>query len=285
MLGKKQNKISIAFAVKSNKKIGAGHLERCRALAKKFQQMIECNIRFFPRISLNKISNFDICIVDLLDIKEKQIKQLKKQNKLLIRIDNNRDCIILKKEFEKLAKKTKPILKNPKQIFVCFGGSDANNLTERLIKSLKQINLDKRIKINVILGPLFGKSKKIQNLIKFDKRYVLHKNISNLANLLWQSDLAIISGGTLMYEACLLGIPSIVICQNQEQNREAGFFEKKRAVINLGVYNKLDNKKTGNTILFLLNNLNLRKQMSKTGKKLINPDGAERIVKIVLKTL
>ena len=192
MLSRKQDKIYIAFIVKSNKKIGFGHLMRCKVLLKKFQRMIKCNIKFFSKVYLNKLSNFNIVITDLPDINEKQLKQIKKHNKLLVSIDDGhkikfpsdilinpninpkiknyffkktkyfsgKDYIILREEFEKFAKKTKIILKKSKQIFVCFGGSDAKNLTEKLIRIFKKINLNPLVRINFILGPLFGSTKK-----------------------------------------------------------------------------------------------------------------------------
>lgn len=307
-----KNRISIAFVVKGNKKIGYGHLKRCRALAEKFQQMANCSIKFLSKAPLS--SNFDILITDLLDINEKQLKRLKKKAKLLVSIDDghkvkfpsdilvepsiNPKCrfrkktkylsgknyVILGKEFEKY-NRAKKISKEPKLIFVCFGGSDSNNLTEKIIRILKEIDFEKRIKINTVLGPLFGSSKKVEKLAESNEQYVFLKNVLNSAKILRKADLAIISGGTLMYEACSLGIPAIIICQNQEQNIEAEFCGKKGAIINFGIFNKLDDEKLKNTIFQLLEDLNLRKKLSTDAQRLINPYGTKRIASLILKEL
>ncbi len=308
-----QNEISVAFIVRADEKIGCGHLIRCRTLSKKLQEMRKCEVKFFPKIDLNKISHFEMVITDLPDIKEEQLNQIRKRAKLLVSIDDGhkikfssdilinpninpkikhnfskktkyfsgKNYLILREEFEKFGKKKKMISEKPKQIFVCFGGSDPNNLSEKTARILMGMKLDKKIRIRIIAG----RGEKIKRVISSRRNFILQKNVSNLAEVLWQSDLAIISGGTLMYEACVLGVPSIIICQNQEQFEEADFFSKKEAVINLGVFNKLRSEKLKNKVVKLLESQNLRKRLSANAKRLISFQGAERIAKILLREL
>lgn len=312
---RKRNKIFICFIVKANKKIGSGHLIRCKALAEEFRKIVGCNIKFFSKISLNEISNFDICITDLPNIKKKELEQLKRYSKFLVNIDDGhklkfpsdvlvnpnlnpkvknkfsretkyflgRNCIILRKEFNWYARKKKKISKKVKRIFICFGGSDPDNLTERLIRVLKEINLDKRIRIDIIRGSLFGNPKEIEKLTKDNKEYILHKNIHNLGKILWKADLAIISGGTLLYEACVLGIPSIVICKNQEQDTESRFFFRNKGIINLGIFHNLNKNRTSKVILELISDYQKRKLLSKKAKQLMSPGGSDRVARIILK--
>lgn len=315
MLNKAHTNISVCFILKADKKIGGGHLVRCRVLAEALKKQAGCKVKFFSGASSVKGPGFDICITDSPDINRKDLGRLKKYTKLLVSIDdgNNiyfssdilispnvnpdvrhrfsrstkylsgRDYIILKEGFEKTAHKRRDISKDPRHIFICFGGSDPNNLTERLIKILKDSAADKKIKINLVLGPLFGSAKRVETLIAYDNRYVLRKGVSDLAGILQKCDLAIISGGTLLYEACILGAPAIVISQNKRQDREAGFFAAKKAVVNLGTFNGKAGSRVLPLIVELLSDYKRRKQLSVNARRLISGRGADRIASLILR--
>lgn len=118
-------------------------------------------------------------------------------------------------------------------------------------------------------------------MIEHNKNYLLYKAVSNLAKILWWSDLAIISGGTLMYEACILGTPTITICQNQ--NKESEFFAQNNAVINLRIFNNINKNTIPKAILELISDYKRRKQLSKNAKQLMPLKGTSRIADITLK--
>ena len=81
-----------------------------------------------------------------------------------------------------------------------------------------------------------------------------------------------------MYEACALGIPSLVISQNETQNDEASLFKKAGAIIHLGLNETVSDDEILNNFRELMIDSSLREAISASGPKLISVNGSERIV-------
>ena len=63
------------------------------------------------------------------------------------------------------------------------------------------------------------------------KNFQLLQNPKNMINLYKSCDVALISSGYLLYEACALGKPSLVLSQDKEQHNESKIFARKKAVL------------------------------------------------------
>lgn len=95
-------------------------------------------------------------------------------------------------------------------IFVCFGGTDPSNETQKIIEALEPC-LNDLNQVKVILGKtnphinelisLYGNNNKLRFLIQPD----------SIAVEMSSSDLAICSGGSMTWERYSLGLPGIVI--------------------------------------------------------------------------
>ncbi|MCX5713485.1 MAG: hypothetical protein NT033_01460, partial [Candidatus Omnitrophica bacterium] len=192
---------------------------------------------------------------------------------------SGRQYLLLGKEFMDLAGKKKIINRDVKKVFICFGGSDPGNISKKAINILKKYDGLSNLKVTLTLGhaniktPYFKKA----NLRQYNIE--LRIGITDVAKYLFDADLAIISGGTLMYEACALGIPSIIISQNKDQEKEAKFLEKSGAVFNLGPHQYLTEKSFLDLFSLALEDFEVRKKLSIKCKKLIDPFGVNRVVK------
>ena len=212
--------------------------------------------------------------------------------------------IILNKEFQKLHSRKKKINPEVKSILVTVGGSDVNNLTPKIMEALDELT---DIKKTVVVGPVFEQKGKL----KSNKGYNLKYGVSNMAELMFFSDLAIIGGGTTLYELACVGTPGIVLCQTNHQLSTAKCFEKKGAIINLisdrnltkeaiisNVKSLMKNKEkklglsenlTEETIIsnvkFLMKNKEKREKMSSAGKKIVDGKGAGRVADKILSAI
>jgi len=250
-------------------------------------------------------------ITDIPDISEDYLKTLKKGNCLLVSIDDGSNTmfysdilinpnfnpnvnhkyssrtqfyggpkyVILKKAFEKYAVKKKQIKREVKSVFICFGGSDKNNITQRVANTIQ--NMDTNILI--VVGIMYPYYNKLVKNIKGYRNIQIKRNAYNMDELIYDADLAVISGGTLLYETCAVGTPAIVICQNREQNRESEFFAENNAAINLGMFDDINEDTARNTILKLILDYDKRKLLSKNAEQLIDGRDADRMVNIILK--
>lgn len=99
-----------------------------------------------------------------------------------------------------------------KNLFLCFGGADPCNISNRVLKILLKKGGD--YLITLILGPAFKFHSDIKETIKlmdFSKRVKVISNCRELYSILSRADAAITAGGTIAYESVSLNIPTLVL--------------------------------------------------------------------------
>lgn len=98
------------------------------------------------------------------------------------------------------------------KIFICFGGADPQNYTDRLLDIITKEKY--RNKYFVIA---LGRAKKnVETLLKYNKLEnieVLY-DVKNMPELMSTCDISLTSRGRTAYELAILGIPPIVLAQN-----------------------------------------------------------------------
>jgi spore coat polysaccharide biosynthesis predicted glycosyltransferase SpsG len=170
-----------------------------------------------------------------------------------------------------------------KELIVCFGGSDPNGITLRAANIVKR--LGEEVLVRIVLGAAFPWDEKVALLVGQDARFLIERNIPDMARVLGNADIALISGGTLLYEACASGVPSVVVCQNEEQRAEADAAHAAGAVISLGVSAQVPDEQILSAVERLLGDAALRQTMAGKGCLLVAPDGAARLAARLLSFL
>ena len=97
-------------------------------------------------------------------------------------------------------------------IFVCFGGCDDNGGIEFVLRVLSELDISNS-KVNIISGksnPQIQRIKKIISTVNINNFSLLIEPV-DFISIFSNSKIAIISGGTLVYEAAFLGVPSVII--------------------------------------------------------------------------
>lgn len=128
------------------------------------------------------------------------------------------EYVILRDEFYGQYDKKKHDIPN---ILVMMGGTDAYNLTYKIVKQL--IGLQDKINIRVIIDKKHSDYYKIKHI---DKQVDVYSNVRNMADFLSEIDLGIITFGMSAYELLAMKIPSIHICLNEDHWSASGMFEK-----------------------------------------------------------
>lgn len=327
------NTVSVLFRVDAYEKLGLGHLSRCRSLMAAFLHYSECQFvvlsndetivrKFIPNISFEfynncnelKKNNFDILIVDVLDIAAREDEDLQGISKLVVCIDDEgaglsyqdilirpnllnlpmttdlkiakdnycsgRDYIIIHDDFAKQLVRDETDKKKVKTLLVCFGGSDPSGFTLRVVGLLKKLEDD--IRFHVVIGPAFSYKDKVSSMVADDMRFRLICNSHNMAENFNSADIALISGGTMLYEACAMGVPAVIFSQNQGQETEAQICQRAGAVVTLGLNDAISDDKILTTIKEIIEDTALRLNMAKAGPKIVSCDGAARIASSLL---
>ncbi|MCL4439984.1 MAG: UDP-2,4-diacetamido-2,4,6-trideoxy-beta-L-altropyranose hydrolase [Firmicutes bacterium] len=108
------------------------------------------------------------------------------------------------------------------RILVFFGGSDPTNETAKALEAVRMINRPD-IYLDVVVGAANPHRNQIKQLCSTLPNTAFFCQVSNIANLMAEADLAIGAGGTATWERCFLGLPSItmIVARNQADTTAA----------------------------------------------------------------
>ena len=96
-----------------------------------------------------------------------------------------------------------------------------------------------------------------------------------------KADLAISSQGRTVYEIASMGIPSIILSQNEREAMHT-FATMKNGFINLGLGKDIDVEAIANTVKWLIDTANIRKNMRALMIKHNFDDGIQHVKDIIL---
>lgn len=272
----------------------------------------QIDVDLYSVTDIRRVSPADIAIIDVPDIPYREKGRLHCLADLIVVIDDDgpglscqnillrpnlldlplpagmplndywsgRDYIILHPDFRLLANQHKNRGWETKELFVCFGGSDPGSLTLKAIPVLQQIK--QNMTVQIVLGAAFGQMQAVIEMTRNDARFIVSQNVSDMAKRMRQADIALISGGTLLYEACALGTPAVIISQNEPQGVEAEICAAAGAVIDLGDGRTVTDEKILFALQKLLGDDGVRQSMSRNGPKVVSPDGVMHTVSKLL---
>lgn len=101
-------------------------------------------------------------------------------------------------------------------ILMLFGGVDSNDMTSKCLKWLD--TMDGNWRITVVLGRGYEHPDNIQSMAKtMHHKVEVVVNTSMISNYMQKADLAITSAGRTVFELASLGIPMLVIPQNDRE--------------------------------------------------------------------
>ena len=185
---------------------------------------------------------------------------------------------IIRDSFEEYIDKEKRIKENVNEILVTFGGSDTSENTIKVLNLLN--NVQNNPKVNIVIGPMFKNKDKIIEIAEKQDRYEIYQDAANMEELIFNADLGFIGSGTTLMEFCALGTPAIVMPQNEREQRFANLFDKNDAI------SIIRDDYTEEEIITLINEIisskEIRAEMSRNQRQLIDGKGKERIKKIIL---
>ena len=97
-----------------------------------------------------------------------------------------------------------------KNILISLGGSDPDNLTQHVLASIPK-NFSDECNINVVVGALYPHISSLKRHMDDFKSIKLRMQTDMMHSLMYYSDLAITSGGSITWEKFTLGLPSFVV--------------------------------------------------------------------------
>ncbi len=187
---------------------------------------------------------------------------------------------LLRPEFGSARERGKQRDNENKRILVFMGGSDPNNVTERILTTINQLSLS-CLDIDIVVGSTNPHVDKLNHFCEGKSRFSLHWQVNNMAELMIEADLAIGAGGTATWERCCLGLPSIGISIASNQEELSVCLAEKGGMLYLGPSETISENILASAIMLLINNNSLSKSMSHTCLNIVDGGGTERVVNLL----
>lgn len=126
---------------------------------------------------------------------------------------------LLRREFEDARRHLRPRNGEIRRILVNFGGSDAHDVTSIAIEACSEVFAGKHVEIIVVAGGANPHKDKLKRLCSniSSPFFVYHEQVSHMARLMGEADIAIGAGGSSHWERCFLGLPALVITTADNQ--------------------------------------------------------------------
>lgn len=140
-----------------------------------------------------------------------------------------------------------------KRILIAFGGVDVPNATSITLDALCELN-NEEVTIDVIIGLANPHRKNLIKKYSNIENVCIYVNPANIAELMTAADLAIGGGGTMMWERCLLKLPTLIISIAENQVQLAKSLHSINAAVYIGDITVTTSKSIKDSINKLINN-------------------------------
>lgn len=186
---------------------------------------------------------------------------------------------ILRDSFRKKATERAAIAAEGRKIVVSFGGSDPQNLT---MKALAAMDGLEDVAVTVVLGPAYGYRAELDELVStLSAKPEILRNIEHMADILFEADLVLCSGGMTVFEIAALGRPGIVLCQNTRERERMEGFSRYGTILHLGLGTDVSVTTLRGKAKELVKDRERRQRMSDAGAKLVDAQGASRVYEVM----
>ena len=188
------------------------------------------------------------------------------------------DYYFIRDEF--LEQKPKEFSEECRNVVIMFGGSDPADLTGKLIRVCSKLHdIMPECEFHFITG--FGYLKKDEISDIPEKNIFIHNDVKRVSTFMKKADLAVTSQGRTIYELASMGVPAVVLAQN-ERETEHVFAAIQNGFINLGLGENIDEESIGKTMRWLAETPNVRKEMREAELKHSLVKGQERVIDLIL---
>ena len=181
---------------------------------------------------------------------------------------------------EFLEEHPKKFCEKAENVLVIFGGADPSDLTARLYGICKRLHKDHPdVKFHFLLGFAYPNADRI--VTSESDNVFVYKDVKRVSSYMGMMDLAITSQGRTVYELASMGVPAIVLAQNDREARHV-FAGIQNGFINLGIGSETDDETVISTIGWLIDTPNVRREMRKLQLQKDFSKGHERVIRLIL---
>ena len=186
--------------------------------------------------------------------------------------------VLLRSEFLAWRGWQRQIPKVARKVLITLGGGDPHNQNMKVIRALQQGGVDE-LEAVVVVGASNPHFRELQSAIRNSQFAIrLVQNVTNMPELMAWADMAVSAGGSTCWELAFMGLPTVVLVLAENQQGIAAGLGRAGVVLDLGWYTEASITQIADTLVALLEDCGLRRQMSQRGRELVDGVGVERVV-------
>jgi spore coat polysaccharide biosynthesis predicted glycosyltransferase SpsG len=186
---------------------------------------------------------------------------------------------IMDPAFAWVPRRSSSVVREPR-ILVSMGGSDPYGLTLQALRALD--NMEEPFHVTIAIGPAFLHEVELRTWLAGARRQYESRREDSLLNLMVNSDLALVSFGTTVYELAAAGLPAIALSITDDHAQAAEVFAPGGSLMHLGLFSTISAAQIQSAVRELLNDQKLRLGMAQRGQALVDGKGAERVAKLLV---
>lgn len=166
-----------------------------------------------------------------------------------------------------------------RKVLVTLGGSDPHNVTLEVMRSLREVKLEK-LEAVVIVGEVNSHYESLLSFLKDSQvpTRLLTSAFTQMPEWMAWADLAVAAGGITAWELAFMGVPtiSLILADNQKPTVER--LGEMGVIINLGLDDDFSPIQLAQIVERLLLAPEIRAEMTSRGQKLVDGEGADRVM-------
>lgn len=172
-------------------------------------------------------------------------------------------------------------------ILLTTGGGDGCHMALAVAKRLRLQSERKKTELtwHIVCGPYQPDTEELEELAVGNGMLQIHKNMTDLSELMGNCDIAVSAAGSTLYELCSIGVPTVgfYFAENQRKNMEA--FGKLTPVMNAGDFSVYPERVLDfilREVEILCGEKELREKISLAMRSIVDGKGADRLAKELL---
>ena len=171
-------------------------------------------------------------------------------------------------------------------VLLSSGGGDTYDALSGILQSAAEEPALSRAVFHVVVGKFNQNREKLQALAEKNPAIRLYRNVSNMAELMEECDLAVSAAGTVLFELCAMQIPAVFFVCADNQLYDSEFFADEERMLFAGDIRQDREeclKRINRNLKILLQDKALRKRMKEALCQVTDGQGALRIAEEIWK--
>lgn len=200
----------------------------------------------------------------------------------------NVDCVqllgpkyaLLRTEFVRQRENLRPRDGTVKRVLIFFGGTDATNETGKALEAIGFLKIP-QLELDIVVGAANEHVSGLNVRCQSFGNARMHRQVTNMAELMDAADFCIGAAGTATWERCALGLPALVVSVAENQIEIAQGVDDFKAQRYLGTCADVSAATLASELAMAIKEPFSLQEMSQKALALVDALGAERLVSVL----